>query len=63
MTMSIRVSCQHASRLISRREDEPLAWRQRLRLRLHLVFCVACTRVSRQFAAVRLAMRRIGDDR
>ena len=59
MTMSVRLSCQHASRLLSQREDEPLPRGKRLRLRLHLMICDACTNVSRQFAAMRMAMRAI----
>jgi hypothetical protein len=58
--MSVRLSCQHASRLLSQREDEPLPWSKRLRLRLHLMICDACTNVSRQFAAMRMALRSIG---
>ena len=57
MTMSVQLSCQHASRLLSQREDEPLPWSKRLRLRLHLMICDACTNVSRQFAAMRMALR------
>ena len=53
----IRLSCQQASRLLSQREDEPLSLGKRMRLRLHLLYCDACTNVSRQFAALRLAMR------
>jgi hypothetical protein len=58
MTMAVRLSCQHASRLLSQREDEPLPFGQRLKLRLHLMICDACTNVSRQFAALRMAMQR-----
>jgi len=54
-----RVSCQQASRLLSQRQDERLSFGQRARLRLHLMYCDACTNVSRQFAALRLAMRRL----
>ncbi|MEP6483437.1 MAG: zf-HC2 domain-containing protein [Rudaea sp.] len=56
----IRISCQHASRLLSQREDEPLSFGKRLRLRLHLLICDACTNVSHQFAALRKAMQRFG---
>lgn len=59
MTMAIRISCQHSSRLLSQREDEPLPFGQRLRLRLHLMICDACTNVSRQLAAMRMALRAI----
>ena len=57
----LRISCQHASRLISQREDAPLPVGKHLRLRLHLMFCDACTNVSRQFATLRLAMQRWRD--
>jgi hypothetical protein len=57
--MSVRLTCQHASRLLSQREDEPLPWSKRLRLRLHLMICDACTNVSRQFAAMRMVLRAI----
>ena len=62
MTMSVRLSCQHASRLLSQREDEPLPWSKRLRLRLHLMICDACTNVSRQLAAMRMALRSIRNE-
>ena len=53
----LRISCQHASRLLSQQQDEPLPFGKRLRLRLHLLYCDACSNVSRQFTALRLAMR------
>jgi hypothetical protein len=51
-----RITCQHASRLLSQRMERPLPWTQRARLRLHLLACDACTRVAGQFAAMRLAL-------
>ena len=59
MTMAVRISCQLASRLLSQREDEPLSFGQRLKLRMHLMICDACTNVSRQFTALRMALRAI----
>ncbi len=58
----LRLSCQQASRLLSQREDERLPFGKRLRLRLHLAYCDACTNVSRQFETLRLAMRRWRDN-
>ncbi len=52
-----RITCQHASRLLSQRMDQPLALSQRIRLLLHLIACDACSRVSRQFSAMRLALQ------
>jgi len=34
---------------------------KRVRLRLHLMYCDACTNVSRQFATLRMAMHRWRD--
>jgi hypothetical protein len=53
-----RISWQHASRLLSQREDERLPFGQRVKLRIHLAVCDACTNVSRQFETLRLAMRK-----
>ena len=52
----LRLSCQQASRLLSQKQDEPLPFGKRVRLRLHLMYCDACTNVSRQFDTLRLAM-------
>ena len=56
-----RLSCHQASRLLSQRQDEPLPFATRMRLRLHLMYCDACTNVSRQFDTMRLAMQRWRD--
>lgn len=53
-----RISCQHASRLLSQRQDEPLPLGKRIKLRIHLSVCDACTNVSRQFDTLRLAMQK-----
>jgi hypothetical protein len=58
----VRLTCQHASRLLSQQQDELLPFGKRLRLRLHLMVCDACTNVSRQFAALRMALRQFGKD-
>lgn len=57
----LRLSCQQASRLLSQQQDEPLPFGKRARLRLHLMYCDACTNVARQFATLRLALRRWRD--
>jgi len=57
----IRLSCQQASRLLSQQQDEQLTFGKRVRLRLHLMYCDACTNVSRQFATLRMAMHRWRD--
>lgn len=52
-----RITCQQASRLLSQRMEISLPWSKRLRLRMHLLACDACTRVDRQFEAMRLALQ------
>ncbi|MBS0211681.1 MAG: zf-HC2 domain-containing protein [Proteobacteria bacterium] len=53
------IDCRHASKLLSRREDAPLGRADAVKLRLHLALCRHCRNVARQFAAIRLALRRL----
>ena len=59
-------ACAKAARLISARQDRPLALGERLSLRLHLALCDGCTNYARQVALLREAMGRwsryAGDD-
>ena len=57
----LRLTCQQASRLLSQQQDEPLPFGKRMRLRLHLMYCDACTNVSRQFDTLRLGLLRLRD--
>jgi hypothetical protein len=52
------VSCREASRLLSQREERPLALAERIKLALHLRACNACTRFARQLALIRDALAR-----
>ena len=52
------LSCKEASRLLSQAQDRPLALGERVKLRLHLVVCTACTRFGRQLAFMRTALSR-----
>ena len=52
------ISCKDASRLVSRKEDAPLAFWQGLTLRLHLSVCAACIRFERQLRFLRTAMHK-----
>jgi len=51
------ISCKHASRLVSKREDAALSAWQRLVLRLHLSVCTACRRFERQVRLLRSAIQ------
>ena len=52
------ISCKEATRLLSQAQDRPLSVAERVKLRLHLAVCVACTRFSRQLALMRAALAR-----
>jgi hypothetical protein len=52
------ISCKDASRLISQMQDVDLPFGQRLRVRVHLLFCDACTQFERQVRYLREVMRR-----
>jgi hypothetical protein len=55
------ISCQEASRLLSQRQDRPLVFGERVKLRLHLVLCDVCTRFAAQLDFMREALRRYRD--
>jgi hypothetical protein len=60
----MRLTCKEASRLQSQALDRPLTFGERLSLRLHTAVCDACTRVEKQLAFLRRAMREYpGPDR
>jgi uncharacterized protein YcgI (DUF1989 family) len=52
------ISCKDASRLISQMQDQSLTPRKRWLVRLHLLFCDACSHFQRQLATLREAMVR-----
>ena len=52
------ISCKDASRLVSKSEEAPLSFGQRILLRLHLSVCAACTRFERQLHFLRTAMQK-----
>ena len=51
------VTCKDASRLLSQAQDRRLTLVERLKLRVHLAVCDACTRFSVQLTVMRRAMR------
>jgi hypothetical protein len=42
------LSCKHSTELMSRELDTHLSWRERLGLRLHLLYCTGCRHFRRQ---------------
>jgi hypothetical protein len=56
--VGIRISCKEASRIISQMQDTDVALSVWLRVRVHLLLCVACLRFARQVRFLRVALRR-----
>ena len=54
--MIFRLSCKEATRLISEGLDRRLPVPERIKLRLHVGICDACTRFTSQVAFLRRAM-------
>ncbi len=52
-------TCREVHRLVSEAMDRDLSLIERLRVRLHLLVCTACTRFSGQMSLLRQAMRRM----
>lgn len=60
--MKLEVDCKEMSRLISEGHDQTLPQAEQARMRLHFAICSACRNVDEQFAFLRRAMRRLGED-
>ena len=52
----LKPTCREVHRLVSEGMDRDLSLVERVRLRLHLLVCTACTRFSGQMALLRGAM-------
>ncbi|MBV8666603.1 MAG: zf-HC2 domain-containing protein [Burkholderiaceae bacterium] len=57
--MRVKMTCKEAHRVVSEGLDRDLSLFERLRLRLHLRICDACTRFNGQMALLRQAMRKL----
>ena len=53
------LSCKEVTRLVSQGLDRRLGLWDRLRLRVHLLICDACTAFSRQMEFLRRAVQRL----
>lgn len=62
--MSIKPTCREIHQLVSEGMDRKLTMGERLRMRLHLAVCDACTRFDGQMLVLRRAMSRLsrGDE-
>ena len=55
------LNCKQAGELLSQAQDQALGLRQRLLLKLHLLDCTGCGRLTRQLQFMRSALRRLRD--
>ncbi|MDO5059914.1 MAG: zf-HC2 domain-containing protein, partial [Neisseria sp.] len=51
------LKCKEACSLLSQSQDRPLTFRERITLRLHLLFCVHCRRYRKQLDVIRESVR------
>lgn len=56
------LSCKEVSVLLSRACDTRLTWRERLAVRLHLLYCAGCARLRHQLEFLQRAARRLHTD-
>lgn len=57
--MKLNLTCKQAHRLVSEGLDRDLSVLERLRVRMHLRFCDACTNFNGQMALLRKAMHNL----
>lgn len=55
------ITCKYATHLVSDREERPLGVVDRVLLKLHLAWCIACRRFERQMRFLREAMGKYGE--
>jgi hypothetical protein len=55
----MKLTCKEATRLVSQGLDRKLGLWDRLRLRIHLAICAACTAFARQMELLRRAIQRL----
>jgi predicted anti-sigma-YlaC factor YlaD len=58
----LNMPCREAAQLVSESLDRKLTRAERLAVRLHLLYCVACRRYRRQVFLLKSALRRPADD-
>lgn len=58
----MRLTCKQATELVSQGLDRSLTRWERVKLKLHLTICDACSRFVRQTAFMRRALKRLADE-
>jgi hypothetical protein len=57
--MKLLLNCKQASQIISQSLDNPLSWPDRIKLKLHLFICNACTRFNQQLRLIKNSIERM----
>ncbi len=60
--MGLKPTCREVHQLVSEGMDRPLTTVERIRMKLHLLVCGACTRFNGQMQLIRQAMRQMPPD-
>ena len=53
------MNCKQAAQLMSHSHDRALSWRERLKLRIHLMLCTGCNNYNRQLNIISEAMKQL----
>ncbi len=53
------LTCKNATKLISKSQERPLALKERISLRFHLLICSGCKNYNKQMSFIRRACERI----
>jgi len=60
----IMLTCKNATKLISKSQEKPLALKERISLRFHLLICSGCKHYNKQMSFIRQACDHIsGNDK
>jgi len=54
------LTCKNATKLISKSQERPLALKERISLRFHLLICSGCNNYNKQMKLIRQACEHIG---
>ena len=54
----LRLTCEEASLLISKKQETRLTWQERFRLRFHVSICEPCTRFAQQVRVLDASLSR-----
>lgn len=58
------LTCKHATKLMSKSQEHPLALKEKISLRFHILMCSGCNNYNKQMSFIRKACGQIsGNDK